>query len=93
MPKPIKQIAEPKVYIVWAKGQAGPSIIEAYSPGHAIEFFLATHGMFGYSEPIKIAVVDGNVDLISSVSKLIPLNEIAGLDEHHAWKIVELIDA
>lgn len=63
-------------------------VIEAPSPGVAIEYFLATHGMIRYNQ-IVLSVTDAQADETrADVLALIPdaVARIAMLDEHHVWE-------
>jgi hypothetical protein len=77
---------ESKVYVLWCEG-AGPSVIECYSLGQAVEYFLAAHGMLRY-DSMNAVEVDG-VHLISDVSRFIPFKECAELDKHHNCTVLE----
>lgn len=92
MPKPITRSVpdETRVFIVWEPGNAGPAVVEAYSPGQAIEYFLATHGMLRYDD-IRVCRLDpGEVHLISQVGRLVNKRDCSELDKHHRWTEVNL---
>ncbi len=78
---------ETTIWIVWCPGQAGPSVIESYGPGQAVEHFLSNHGMFGYDE-IKMIEADG-IDLIDTVESYIPKSDCEELDKHHKPTIIK----
>ena len=85
----MSDVRETKVYVVWLDGQAGPSVIEAYTVGQAVEYFLASHGLLGYDEPMKVAIADG-CDMISAVCEYVKIADCDELDEHHTWEEVDL---
>ncbi len=75
-----------------AKGrcEAGPCIIEAPSPGSAIEYFLAIHGMLWYDiieweetnedlDPIRDESREDFDELMNNLDE----KQIKGLDDYH----------
>ena len=74
-------------FVLW-NDQAGPSVVEAVCIEHAIEFWLATHGLFGY-DVVYYDEVDG-IDLLSSVLSIIPNKDVQNLIGHHYGTRVNL---
>ena len=81
-----------KLYQVTAFPKEGrPTIIEAPTPGIAIEYYLAIHGMFGYDDmSCKEIVIDEPKEKVLQIIK--PKkgqtfeNMAEGLNFHHWWK-------
>ena len=96
MPRQRKEkTAETKVYLIWdADKISPPSVIEAYSKGQCVEYYLASHGLFGYENPIKILELGeaNSICLISEVSDCIPYSEAESLNDHHVWEDIEDLD-
>lgn len=72
-----------------------PEFIEAFSPGAAIEYFLASHGMFGY-EPENMSCVVAEekpqgyriepIDVVLGILGNSTYREWRVLDYAHTWK-------
>lgn len=78
---------ETKCWLIWCPGQAGPSVVESWTPEQAVEFFLASHGMFGYDE-IKMVQIDG-INLISSVCSIVKWSDCDALKGYHFPTIID----
>ncbi len=88
MPKPVYRDAV--FYLVWLPKVAGPVILEAYSPGQAVECFLAMHGLFGYNEPIRLLKLqDGFMQTRREVNGAVGKDKCAELDKFHSWELVD----
>lgn len=91
---------ECKKYKIEATGkiEAGPCVVEAPSPGSAIEYFLATHGMLSYDvitweetdEPADESYEDF-LEIMTIKSKPITAKEIEGLDAYHLPRVRERV--
>lgn len=79
------------------KSKAGPCIIEAPTPGSAIEYFLAIHGMFRYDiiewketkeelDPIK----DENQEEFDKLMYNLDEEKIKELDNYHLSKCFKI---
>lgn len=78
------------------KSKVGPCIVEAPTPGSAIEFFLAIHGMLWY-DIIEYKETNEELDPIrdenrEEFDKIMKLNEkqIKELDEYHSSRCFKI---
>ena len=83
-------MAEPKIFILWNR-QAGPSAVPATTLGQAIEYWLASHGLFGYDELWYIEA--DRFDTLEEVEQLVQPDD--RLDKHTAAQVAcdKFIDA
>lgn len=67
-------------------------VYNAPSPGVAIEYYLASHGMFGYKEAFRVRETIGPISPWGSLDELLAIipdahteSRCAELDEHHIF--------
>lgn len=81
--------SKPRAYIIWdGHRRSPPAVVEAYSPGQAIEYYLATHGIMAYDKPMEILEVDRGS--LKKVCELVSVVQCDELDRHHFWKEIEV---
>ena len=83
-----------KKYIVEAVGEADRVVIESPSPGLAVEYYLACHGMMTYKQSSMICQEtdeepDESREKVLEIIKEITPTMILDLDRHHTWNSIQ----
>lgn len=83
-------------YYILENANAGPCVVQAPSPGTAIEFFLAIHGLLSYDdlicEPTQLPPDETVWDVLRLIPNAYNKVEQTTLDRHHKWRRMTVED-
>lgn len=78
-----------KLYLIWCSdNDAPPAVIECYSVGQGIEYYLASHGMLSYSSPMYVMELS-ELFLLNEVASYVSCKKCDELDKVHVWEVVK----